>query len=302
MNKPLISVIIPSYNSSETLELCIEAVTKQKTRHPYEIIVVDCSDTDKEEYLCRQYASVFFIKKQHKFTPGIGRNIGAAHAQGVILVFVDADVLLKDDALEKISHYYNMGYQVFSGALELSGCSNGQWMPLLEHAYFNHESQKHRCIGRRKNLSSALMVVDRAVFCQNKGFRDIPRMQDTEMTERLNHEGIKLYFIPYIVAYQIQNTTLKKLFFKIWITGNNLYFIRYAPHLNYFKKATLFFMLPGLAFFKITRIILRNLYFMGFPNKARVFFLIPVLYLCGSIWMGGFYSALFRNKGVSQNR
>ena len=60
------------------------------------------------------------------------------------------------------------------------------------------------------------------------GFADIPRMQDTELTERIrNSSGTQLGFEPSVVGYQIQDSNLKKVLKKIYITGNNIYFLRY---------------------------------------------------------------------------
>ena len=43
---PLISVIIPTYNSQNFIQACIDSIKKQKYKN-FEIIVVDQSSTDK---------------------------------------------------------------------------------------------------------------------------------------------------------------------------------------------------------------------------------------------------------------
>ncbi|HVF90255.1 MAG TPA: glycosyltransferase, partial [Blastocatellia bacterium] len=40
---PLVSIIVPSYNSERTIRACLEAILKQETGRRYEVIVVDSS-------------------------------------------------------------------------------------------------------------------------------------------------------------------------------------------------------------------------------------------------------------------
>jgi cellulose synthase/poly-beta-1,6-N-acetylglucosamine synthase-like glycosyltransferase len=42
-DKPLVSVVIPTYNAHKTIVQCLETVTNQQTDFPYEVIVVDSS-------------------------------------------------------------------------------------------------------------------------------------------------------------------------------------------------------------------------------------------------------------------
>lgn len=94
-----VSVIIPNYNYARTLGMCIQAVQAQ-TYPAHEVIVVDDCSTDTSVEVAQSLA-VRVVR-----TPGNGgvaatRNIGAACAGGDVLFFVDSDVALAPDALEK---------------------------------------------------------------------------------------------------------------------------------------------------------------------------------------------------------
>lgn len=93
--KRLVSVIIPIYNEEKVIVDCLESLGHQ-TYKPLEIILVDDGSTDKTLTLLRhsersEGSDLKVLRQQHK-GPGIARNLGASHAKGEILVFVDADM------------------------------------------------------------------------------------------------------------------------------------------------------------------------------------------------------------------
>ena len=295
-----ISVVIPSYNAQDSLPRTLGALKSQIIQKPYEIIVIDCSEGDEVQKICEQYEVEFHHVKE-RFNPGIGRNIGAEIAKGELLVFVDADVELEKYALENAYLFYQQGHSVFGGALELNERVNPTTASYLEHYFFNHESQKDRPVCRRSNLSSALMVLDRTFFLEAGGFKNIPRMQDTEMTERLISQGAELYFCPNVIGLQIQDSPIKKVLRKIFINGKNLYVIRYQRQ-NALKKTALFLLLPLISSFKVIRIIFRHLRYQTPKQKKMTLAISPLLFIAGIYWMLGFYRSMLFGGGISKNR
>lgn len=299
INKTKISVVIPSYCSQDNLPTCLESIRLQINDN-IEVIVVDCSPSDNVLTVCERYEFVKFIKVKKRFNPGEGRNIGANASSGEILVFLDADVSLQKDALQNIALHMTAGAQVFGGALELNKQVNSGFSACAEHYYFNHESQSSRKPKQRDNLSSAFMIIKKSTFFEFEGFSDIPRMQDTELTERIAKSGIKIQFFPDVVGYQVQDSPLLKVFKKIFITGNNLYFIRYHRKNNPFFRLFLCLILPILMLAKVTRISLRNLRYSF--SLSMLFLYTPTMYICGLYWMAGFYRALLLNDGIMSGR
>ena len=299
MEEKKVSIIIPSYNSQDTLENSLEALKNQETGINYEVIVVDCSSHNKVEQLCLKYDFVKYDHKKERFSPGIGRNLGASQAQGDLLVFIDSDVILENNVIERVWNHYKQGYKIFGGALELSGKSPNAVASLLEHSFYNHESQKNRPPRQRKNLSSAFLVIEKKLFEDVGGFKDIPRMQDTELTERIGKAGVDIYFFPDIVAYQIQDSNLSKVFRKIYIGGVNLPAVRYGD--RGFAKTLLFiFLLPLIALAKSLRIIFRNLRYGTYTLRELA--ISPLILVGGFVWMIGFYEGVIFNRGISKSR
>lgn len=297
-----ISVVIPSYNSQEVIEDTLDAIVKQQTSCLYEVIVVDCSDDDRVEQLVARRERANCVRREQRFNPGEGRNMGAEVAQGELLMFVDADVELDSDALTNAWTFYQQGNLLFGGALELDERHGPTAASYLEHYFFNHEAQRQRPPRDRANLSSALLLVERALFIRHGGFTDIPRMQDTEFTERLRCHGVRVGFTPSVVGFQIQDAPMSKVLKKIFINGQNLYSIRYRKNMTVTKKIVFMVLLPLLTSAKVIRIVGRHLRYQNLRNRCITLLLVPLLFLSGFYWMVGFYHGLINNRGVSQQR
>lgn len=102
--KPLVSVIIPVYNTQDYLKACIESVQGQ-TYPNLEILLVDDGSTDESGALCEKYAAEDErIRVFHKKNGGLSdaRNRGLMEAHGEFLAFVDSDDLLAPKAIEML--------------------------------------------------------------------------------------------------------------------------------------------------------------------------------------------------------
>ena len=92
-NTPLISVIIPVYNTAPYLERCVKSILAQT--HPHlEILLIDDGSTDASPRICDHLAQQDTrVKVFHKPNGGVSsaRNLGLDKAQGEYIGFVDSD-------------------------------------------------------------------------------------------------------------------------------------------------------------------------------------------------------------------
>ena len=295
MENPFISIIIPSYNSQDTIEQCLSAIYGQENNDlNFEAIVVDCSPGDEVDKIIEQrYPDTIFIKKKKCLLPGISRNIGAERARGKLLLFVDDDVVLEKGALDRIWQYYKDGYKTFSGAFEVGEYFTLTWAGFTKHLFFKHEYQKRRGIEARRYLGAGLLACDREIFLKEKGFRALPQGEDTEFTERLSKKGYELFFIPDIIAHLIHGETLYKVLTKIFNIGFYIYQVRYEKYADW-KKLCFVALLPIFAFVKVMRIFIRNLIFLESSQKIKLILASPLLFVCGITWMFGVYKAFLK--------
>lgn len=99
--EPLVSVIIPNYNSEHYLKRCVESVEKQ-TYGNIEVIIVDDGSTDisvaEMEQMCAACNNIF-VYKQSNLNAAMARNRGMEAAKGKYLLFLDSDDILYEDAV-----------------------------------------------------------------------------------------------------------------------------------------------------------------------------------------------------------
>lgn len=90
---PLISVIVPIYNTEKYLRECIESIQRQ-TYSNLEIILVDDESTDHCLAICDELAlKDHRIKVIHKENGGAAdaRNVGTLQANGEYIIYIDSD-------------------------------------------------------------------------------------------------------------------------------------------------------------------------------------------------------------------
>lgn len=95
-NAPKLSIIIPAYNASKTIDRCLSFIVNQSF-DDYEVIVIDdCSEDNTTdiiiEYQNRYGDKIVVLRtEEHGGGPGLARNLGIDKATGKYISFVDAD-------------------------------------------------------------------------------------------------------------------------------------------------------------------------------------------------------------------
>lgn len=105
MYSPLISVIVPVYNSKDYLSRCIESILGQSYR-PLEIILIDDGSVDGSDKICDKYAAGYsFIRTYHIPNGGASqaRKKGLSLSAGQYVTFVDSDDWIEYDYVERLA-------------------------------------------------------------------------------------------------------------------------------------------------------------------------------------------------------
>lgn len=180
---PLVSVIVPSYNSRITLPRCLDSLCAQQCDADYEILVVDSSDDGAAELVAQRYPQVRLLRYSEKTLPGKGRNRGVREARGEILVFTDADCVAPRDWISRhLSRQRD--WDIVGGALD-----NGNPRSLIGWAgylsEFNGYTPGHRCIPQR-NLATANVSYKAKVFAHDRFPEDIWPGEDRIVQETVS--------------------------------------------------------------------------------------------------------------------
>lgn len=111
--KPRVSIIFPTYNEEKYIEETLIAVKKQLCNFSYEIIVSDGHSTDHTVSIAEKLAKVYISPKKGK---AYQLNYGAQKSMGDLIVFLDADTIIKPYFLHKIN-------RIFEKYQDLIACS-----------------------------------------------------------------------------------------------------------------------------------------------------------------------------------
>jgi glycosyltransferase involved in cell wall biosynthesis len=94
---PLVSIIIPTYNSQNTLKQCLESILRQ-TYKKIEILVVDRHSKDATAQIAKQFRATVFLFEGERSE---AKNYAAKRANGDFLLFIDSDMQLNPKIVEE---------------------------------------------------------------------------------------------------------------------------------------------------------------------------------------------------------
>lgn len=98
MSKPLVSVIIPTYNSKKTIKRAIKSVLRQNYEN-IELIVIDDASEDSTIKIVEKFSNIILIKNENNIGQYYSRFKGINKATGTYITFLDADDWLAPDAI-----------------------------------------------------------------------------------------------------------------------------------------------------------------------------------------------------------
>jgi glycosyltransferase involved in cell wall biosynthesis len=194
---PRLSVIVPARNAALHLPRCLDALNRNRGV-AFEVLVVDDGSTDATPRIAERYGARCF-KTPSPMGPGGARNLGANHARGEILVFVDADVVVPPDALALIEGDFDRVPELAAlfGSYDSApawGDFLSQYKNLMHH--YVHQKSKESAV----TFWAGCGAIRRVAFNEFGGFNakkyPKPSIEDIELglrmaaagrTIRLNH-------------------------------------------------------------------------------------------------------------------
>ncbi|MBY0585970.1 glycosyltransferase [bacterium] len=228
-----ISVVIPCFNAANTLPRLLRSLSQQSIApKQYEIFLVDDGSTDPSCEIAGQFDRVILLK-QNRMGPGAARNLGADQAKGRIILFLDSDLDVAPDLLEKHVQAYRdqPGLAAAGGSVRPLGepalCS---WQ-LVDHlsSWFN----AHPSVNNTKPpeyLPSLNFSVDREKVWITHQLRWDPGLthtgEDVLFCHALKQANLSLAFVPTAVVFHQDRTTLRGYMTHMYRWGFHAPFVR----------------------------------------------------------------------------
>ncbi|MCC6139562.1 MAG: glycosyltransferase [Nitrospira sp.] len=194
MSSPVVTVavIVPVYNGGERFRASLESI-RRADPCPDEIIVIGDGDTDGSSQYA-EAAGVTVYRFPQPGGPGRARNLGAMRATADLLFFVDADVTVPKNVIERSRDIFARHADVAAiiGSYDdQPGESNflSQYRNLLHH--YVHQNGREEA----STFWGACGAIQREVFLAMGGFDERylkPSIEDIELGYRLKRAGHRI--------------------------------------------------------------------------------------------------------------
>lgn len=199
-----LSVVMPVYNGGEALGMALRGI-RRSLHPPHEVIVVDDGSTDGASEKFAHLADNVLNSLGTNRGPAAARNRGVAAATGDIIVFIDADVIPRPDAIGRIAQLFADDESV---AAMFGSYDNTPWAPGLVSRYRNllHHVTHQRAGTQGQTFWSGLGAIRRTVFDDVHGFDEsFAWIEDIDLGMRLHARGHGIR-----ICREIQGTHLKR--------------------------------------------------------------------------------------------
>jgi len=198
MKMPSLSIVIPTYNSKDLLQECLNSLAEQELEEgtdfsSFEVIVIDDGSTDDTMNMMEDFQknTALNLKKQHipNRGPAGARNLGVSLAQGQWVGFVDADIAVHPGwvkkGLELIETHPEAGG--FEGKTDIS---HRERMTPFTHQTSNPGGRYLTC-----NL------IVRKELCHFYPQYRIPFREDSDMAFCILESGFQIHFDENLLCY-----------------------------------------------------------------------------------------------------
>tara|TARA_B100000676_G_C18018719_1_gene811244 strand:+ start:347 stop:1231 length:885 start_codon:yes stop_codon:yes gene_type:complete len=209
--KPLVSALIPSFNSESTLEAVIESIENQKTK-PSEIIVIDdCSQDQSRDVAERNGCRLLLLEKNSG--RGKVRNIGVAESNSPFMLFCDSSNVIDPSFTDiALSHFDDPRVAAVFGriknAAHLKNPLN-RWRG--RHLFREHLPYRKDIHETKSLITYAIMLKKKAVTEVGNFNCKLRQWEDQELGDRLIKHGYKIISNPSLCAYSIRRETITSL-------------------------------------------------------------------------------------------
>lgn len=171
-----VSIVTPTLNEEKYLPKLLKSLDEQ-TFKDFEVIVADAGSKDKTTEIAKEHNA----KVVKGGLPGPGRNAGAKIAKGEYIFFLDADVVLEKDFLEKA--YKKVTSKKISLATCKIGPLDGIFLDKIIHSFLNVFIRLTRNL--KPSAFGICIIVKKDLFEKIHGFNEkIKLCEDSEFVQR----------------------------------------------------------------------------------------------------------------------
>lgn len=244
MKKALVSAIITTKNSADTMEELLKSLKKQTYKN-IEIIVVDNNSKDKTVDISKKYTKLVFNKGPERSAQ---RNYGVKKSKGKYLLILDSDMILtKKVVKECVDKIENKKVKIGEVVIPEKSFGIGFWAKAKAF---------ERKINEGQNYFEAARFFTKKIFNEFKGYdTKLTGPEDWELPQRI----AKKYKMERIRSYILHNEghpTLYKLAKRKYYYGLSVDKYLKKQNINVVSPRTVYFLRP--AFYKNWKLLIKK--------------------------------------------
>lgn len=192
MKGPLVSLIVPAYDSEKFLREALDSAFAQDYE-PYEVIVVDDGSHDATGEIAQTY-DVLYIRQENAGAAA-ARNRALEHARGELITFLDADDVLPPNKISlqaaHLLEHPEVGCVLGRQEIMFDGVEPPDWL------------ERDSIYGDLEGIPLLCMMVRKPVLDELGGFdATYSFAEDRELLIRMRERGVEIAVLDELVLYR----------------------------------------------------------------------------------------------------
>ena len=206
------TVIVPAYNPGRDLEHCLEALARSTYTH-FDVLVVDDGSTESIKPLVDRFG-YRYLRIDGPGGPARARNRGVQQTKSEFVIFLDADVCVHPDTIERIM-------QNFAGDQDLAAIFGTYDDTPADLGFFSqyrnmfHHYTHCQSAGQVTTFWSGCGAMRRDVFIRYGGFDEQryrrPAIEDIELGTWVAADGGRIVLDPTIQCKHLKRWSFSKM-------------------------------------------------------------------------------------------
>ncbi len=208
----MLSVVVPVYNSSAELRQCLAGLATSKF-DDFDVLVVDDGSTEPIEAIVNEHG-FRYMRIDGPSGPARARNRGVLTVEGEYVVFIDADVIVHEDTLERFADALKSDSDVV-GVIGTYDDDPAHPSFLSQYKNIFHHYVHQSAHGDVSTFWSGCGAMRRDVFIEFGGFDEKryrrPAIEDIELGTWVSAAGHRLILDSRVKCKHLKQWTVKNL-------------------------------------------------------------------------------------------
>ncbi|MEK7616897.1 MAG: glycosyltransferase [Patescibacteria group bacterium] len=231
---PLVSVIITTKNEAKVIERLLVSLRSQSYKN-IEIILIDNDSTDSTTKIAKK-----FTNKVYNFGPerSAQRNFGVKKAQGIHLLFLDADMELSDKVIEECISSINSSTRFAGVIIPEKSVAKTFWeeVKAFERSFYNEKGDE---------ITDAARFFRKSIFKKAGGYDEtITGPEDWDLPETIKKLGYAFGRISAVIYHHERINSPFDLAKKKYFYALRAHRYLKKHHISIFSPKTIYFLRP----------------------------------------------------------